>query len=313
MWIVTLLRFALLVRAAQNYTIDDASPLVTYNAPALQRNHTAFDSRLLWDGTITYVVPTPNFSPTISIPFNGTAIYIFVAYPGLSEPAPSGFTALIDGVPASGVPRGGWAANESALLYHHLVYYIAALPAAPHTLVMQIKPGWELYLDYAIYTSDMDPPPPSISTSSTKKPPLGAIIGAVLGGILLIALATAVCLLRRRRAAAKRRLTPVKFAAGVAFDNEAVEAEEKKDAGPPMTPFLLREAPPARDRLKSAITLPDGDSPRTCVTSDRGLVHLTAEVRHLAASVQRLETGIPEAYDGGQVMQRPPAYGDSLF
>ncbi|KAJ7192257.1 hypothetical protein GGX14DRAFT_596052 [Mycena pura] len=161
MWILLLLTlvFSRLACAVHNYTIDDASPLITYNAPGgLRRNHTAFDSRLLWDGTITYVVPTPNFSPTISIPFNGTAIYIFVAYPGLGQPAPSGFTALIDGVPAAGVPPGGWAALESALLYRHLVYHIAALPAAPHRLVMQIKPGWELYFDSAVYTSDVDPP-----------------------------------------------------------------------------------------------------------------------------------------------------------
>ncbi|KAF8182486.1 hypothetical protein K438DRAFT_1159401 [Mycena galopus ATCC 62051] len=31
---------------------------------------------------------------------------------------------------------------------------------------MQIQPGWELYFDYAIYTSDVDPPPASVSTSS---------------------------------------------------------------------------------------------------------------------------------------------------
>ncbi|KAJ6495194.1 hypothetical protein C8R45DRAFT_164233 [Mycena sanguinolenta] len=165
MWIFPLLILVLsrLASAANNVTIDDASLLVTYNASALQRNITAFDSRLLGDGTVTYVVPTPDFSPTISIPFNGTAIYIFVAYPGRIEPAPSGFTALIDGVPA-----GGWAAAESALLYHHLVYHTAALPSAPHTLVMEIQPGWELYFDYAIYTSDADPPVAVVSTTSSS-------------------------------------------------------------------------------------------------------------------------------------------------
>ncbi|KAJ6495193.1 hypothetical protein C8R45DRAFT_986317 [Mycena sanguinolenta] len=289
-----------------NYTIDDASPLITYNASALQRNITAFNSHLLWDGTVTYVVPTPNFSSTISIPFDGTAIYIFVAYPGRIEPAPSGFTALIDGVPA-----GGWDAAESALLYHHLVYHTAALPSAPHTLVMEIQPGWELYFDYAIYTSNTDPPLPSSTGSTTNKPPLGAIIGAVVGGMLLIALVTAICFCRRRRVAAKRRPMLVKFATDMALDGGEAEGEGK-EAGPPATPFLLRAPPSARDTRKSLITLPEGGSP-TGGTSDRGLACLTAEVRHLAASVHRLETGIPAARDGGQaiMMQRPPAYGAS--
>ncbi|KAJ7479436.1 hypothetical protein B0H11DRAFT_2280918 [Mycena galericulata] len=323
MWILTLiLQFALLTRAAQNYTIDDASPLITYDAPVLERNITASDSRLLWDGTITYVAPSLDSSPTISIPFNGTAIYIFVAYPGLAQPAPSRFNASIDGAPA-----GDWAAAESALLYHHLVYHTSTLPAAPHTLVMQINPGWELYFDYAIYTSDADVSPASTLTSSTgaaqptslstkssiaNKSPFAPIIGAVVGGILFIALviAVSVCLRSRRRAAAKRRLTPVRFTAGFALENGAEDAEEEKGTGPPVTPFLLRAAPSARDRHKSAITLAEDSSP-TGDASERDLARLTASVRHLTASVQRLETGIPQARDGGQVMQRPPAYGDS--
>lgn len=74
MWILTLLHFVLLTRAIHNYTIDDASPLITYNAPVLERNITAFDSHLLWDGTVTYIAPAPVSSPTISIPFNGASL-----------------------------------------------------------------------------------------------------------------------------------------------------------------------------------------------------------------------------------------------
>ncbi|KAJ7874875.1 hypothetical protein B0H13DRAFT_2348445 [Mycena leptocephala] len=138
-----------LARAVHNETIDDASPLITYNDATLQRKITAFDSSLLSDGTVTYIVPIPDSSPTITIPFNGTAIYIFVAYPGRIEPAPSGFTVLIDGVPS-----GNWAAKESALLYH-LVYHNGALPDASHTLVMQIMSGWEFYFTYAVYTNEL--------------------------------------------------------------------------------------------------------------------------------------------------------------
>ncbi|KAJ7851265.1 hypothetical protein B0H14DRAFT_265737 [Mycena olivaceomarginata] len=164
MWILALLALVLsrLARAVHNETIDDASALITYKDATLQRNITAFDSRLLWDGTVTYIVPIPDSSPTITIPFTGTAIYIFVAYPGRVEPAPSGFTVLIDGVPS-----GNWAAKESALLYHHLVYHNSTLPDASHTLVMQIMLGWEFYFDYAVYTSNVDPPVES-PTSTTN-------------------------------------------------------------------------------------------------------------------------------------------------
>ncbi|KAJ7913744.1 hypothetical protein B0H13DRAFT_2325996 [Mycena leptocephala] len=165
MWILALLALVLsrLARAAHNETIDDASPLITYHDATLQRNITAFDSRLLWDGTVTYIVPIPDSSPTITIPFNGTAIYIFVAYPGRIEPAPSGFTVLIDGVPS-----GNWAAKESALLYHHLVYHTGTLPDASHTLVMQIMSGWEFYFDYAVYTSNVDPPVDSLTSTTNS-------------------------------------------------------------------------------------------------------------------------------------------------
>ncbi|KAJ6541013.1 hypothetical protein DFH09DRAFT_59082 [Mycena vulgaris] len=272
MWILPLLNLVLaswLVSAAQNYTIDDASPLVIYDAPVLERNITAFDSRLLRDGTITYIAPTPNASPTISINFTGTAIYIYVAYPGHSEPAPSGFTARIDGADA-----GGWAAAESALLYRHLVYHSAVLPDARHTLVMQIQPKWELYFDYAMYTSsDTDPAASSASDAApsqqptagraspttsgvspnaggtspnlnpkAKNPPLGAIVGAIIGSMLLIALGGTVWFLRRRwRASTKCALIP--FPAGVRIDDEA---SEKDGAPPPATPFLLRGPRPAR-------------------------------------------------------------------
>ncbi|KAJ6549735.1 hypothetical protein B0H19DRAFT_1073656 [Mycena capillaripes] len=292
MWILTLLHFVLLTRAIQNYTIDDASPVITYNAPVLERNITAFNSHLLWDGTVTYIAPALASSPTISIPFNGN-----------------------------------WAANESAQLYHHLVYHTTALPAAPHTLLMQMKPGWELYFDYAIYTSDVYSPPATISMSSTgtaqstslstnsttaNKPPVGAIIGAVLGGTLLVGLSIVVCCCRRRRAAARRRLTPVRFTTDFGLDNGVAEGEEEKDAGPAVMPFLSRWAPSTRDRHKSVNPLPEGESP-TSITTERGLARLTVEVRNLTASVQRLETGMPEALDGGQVMLHPPAYGDSRF
>ncbi|KAJ7874874.1 hypothetical protein B0H13DRAFT_1894433 [Mycena leptocephala] len=235
MWLLTLLHFVLLTRAIHNYTIDDASPLITYNAPVLERNITVFDSHLLWGGTVTYIVPAPISSPTISIPFNGD-----------------------------------WATTESAQLYHTTM-----LPNALHMLVMQIKPGWELYFDYVIYTSNVDPPPASmsppttISTSSTattqqsslstksssaKKPPLSTIIGAIISSTLLIVLATAMCLWRR-------------FTAGFGLDNRVAEEEEDKDASPLVMPFLSQGVLSARGTHKSVITLPEGGN-RTGITTE---------------------------------------------
>jgi hypothetical protein len=76
MWILALLALVLsrLARAVHNETIDDASALITYKDATLQRNITAFDSRLLWDGTVTYIVPIPDSSPTITIPFTGAPL-----------------------------------------------------------------------------------------------------------------------------------------------------------------------------------------------------------------------------------------------
>ncbi|KAJ7664778.1 hypothetical protein B0H17DRAFT_1143624 [Mycena rosella] len=326
--LLNLVLYCLFVCATRNITIDDASPLVTYDAPVLQRNITAFDSRLLEDGTITFVAPTPNASPTISISFTGIAIYIFVAYPGYNESAPSGFTAFIDGAEA-----GGWAAAESALLYRHLVYHSAVLADAPHTLVMQIKPNWELYFDYALYTSTVSDPALSATsggasaqqitggtasssatpiTTGTKKPLLGVAIGAALGGAVFVALGCGGwILLRPRRAAKKRTLTP--FTDGFRIDDDS----EKDGAPPPATPFLLRSPPSARRKSKSKSALLDGGVPPTGTVDAHpnpsdpepaALVGLTTELRRLTASVQRLETGIPEARDGGPVLQRPPAY-----
>ncbi|KAJ7649004.1 hypothetical protein DFH06DRAFT_1135265 [Mycena polygramma] len=327
--------FFRLAWAAHNVTVDDASPLFVYQAAALERNHTEFTSKLLWDGTVTFIAPTDT-AATVSLNFTGTAIFIYVAYPGVNQSAPSGFTALIDGVYS-----GNWAAAESALLYHHLVYSNTTLSNAPHEFVMQIKPQWELYLDEAIYTSE-DPdttsapapestpaslPQKSVSPSPTsnaagvekagnKSHPSDILIGAIVGGVLLLALIGVLWFFLHRRAATKR-ITP--FAAGLV---DGSRESEKARIPPPATPFLLRTSQPTRSkksRTKSALLSPvtpttdlhwGSDAEQSQRDGDPALGDLAAEVRRLTVSLQRLETGIPEARDGGPVWQRPPAYGD---
>ncbi|KAJ7750754.1 hypothetical protein B0H14DRAFT_3896887 [Mycena olivaceomarginata] len=146
-----------------NHTIDDASPLVTYRA-VIDRNLTGFDPSKLNDGTVTFIAATPHDSPTISMNFTGTAIYVFVAYPaGHNISFNSGFAARIDGV-----TYGGWEVPNTAPMTNHLAYRNTTMPNGPHNFLMQILPEWELYFDYAVYTSgDPDPSPSSISGAPT--------------------------------------------------------------------------------------------------------------------------------------------------
>ncbi|KAJ6589712.1 hypothetical protein B0H19DRAFT_1249236 [Mycena capillaripes] len=65
MWILPLLFVLPLVFPVQvNNTIDDASPLVTYRAPAIDRNLTGFDPARLNNGTVEGardLKPPPSF------------------------------------------------------------------------------------------------------------------------------------------------------------------------------------------------------------------------------------------------------------
>ncbi|KAJ6532641.1 hypothetical protein B0H19DRAFT_1241927 [Mycena capillaripes] len=118
-----------------------------------------FNVHQLNDGTVTFVHPYPNETPTISINFTGTAMYIFVAYPpGKTATVPIGFIALIDDSPA-----GEWTADQLAPLSNHLAFSTTTLSNGPHTLVLELCVQCSLYFDYAIITSDPDP----IATSSS--------------------------------------------------------------------------------------------------------------------------------------------------
>ncbi|KAJ7469576.1 hypothetical protein FB451DRAFT_1176816 [Mycena latifolia] len=330
MWILPLLTLIQVsswtsVRGAQvNYTIDDASPLVQYRAPPLDRNLTGFNSSRLFNNTVTFVPATAQDSPTISFNFTGTAFYIFVAYPsGHNESFTSGFIARIDDVPS-----GGWELPNTAPMYNYLTYHNRTLKNTFHNVTLQIQPEWELYFDYAIYTTgDPDPTPgvPGSSTSSaaplntgglsaasaTKKVPVGAVVGGIVGGVLFLALIATPFLLRRC-ARAKQKRTPTPFVGGF---SAAEEQREKEMALPPATPFILRAPPLARTKrsssksapgpgiLTGALAISTEHSPVS--PSDSALVLLAEEMSRMRASMQRLET---EARDGGPLVQRPPAY-----
>ncbi|KAJ7664203.1 hypothetical protein B0H17DRAFT_1092153 [Mycena rosella] len=269
--------------------------------------------------------------------FSGTAVYIFVAYPsGKQATVPLGFVARIDDFPS-----GEWTADELAPLNNFLAFSNNTLANKPHTLLLQLNPGASLYFDYAIVTSDADPnsastsssgsstsssgsPPPEDTLKSKKKPPVGAIVGGVVGGLLLIALVATPLLLRRRAMAKKRAIQSggpfiVEPRISIGRDKQA-----DKDEGVPaatITPFVLQSPPPARSEAsskKSALSVripstqpPVGaeiHSPHTATSPV--LTQMAEEMRRITMSVQRLESGMPEAQDGGPILQRPPAYGN---
>ncbi|KAF7333757.1 hypothetical protein MVEN_02332400 [Mycena venus] len=324
MWFLSLLfGFGFVSSTQVNHTIDDASPLVTYRA-VIDRNLTGFNSSLLNNGTVTFIPATEHDSPTISMNFTGTAIYVFVAYPaGHNESFTSGFSARIDGV-----PYGGWAATQTAPLVNHLAYHNTTMPNGPHNFVIQVQPEWELYFDYAVYTSgDPDPSLSSNSASPTntssvsasdtgKKFHVGAVVGGVIGGLILLALFLTPFLLRKR-AKAKRNV-PRPFVQGL-NRRSSHDEEDKEVLPPPMDPFLLPSPSPARvkERVDLSLNIPNNSNvPRATMlsgtelspsplstASDPTLLQMAEDLRRLRMSVQRLETDSDT--------QRPPAYGMS--
>ncbi|KAJ6583501.1 hypothetical protein DFH09DRAFT_272974 [Mycena vulgaris] len=347
MWILPLLNAILsswLVSAAQsNYTIDDASPLVEYDAAFWARDPRGLNTSELNNGSVTFVHPDPNGTPTIAMNFTGTAVYIFVAYPGKAVIAPLGFTALIDDVAS-----GNWSVHQQSPLNNFMAFSNKTLANKPHELRLQLLPGASLYFDYAIVTSDADPnvpstpsstSPPSQDTSNTKKkPPVAAIVGGVVGGVVLIALVSTVLLLRRRAMTRKRPVSTsiVPFIAkpGKGDNRVSQQVEIKSDSANnlhadkegeplavPSTPFVLQPPPAARSTVSSeksdlSVRIPrarphtGGEMQTPQSASSPVLTQMAEELRRIKMSMERLESGIPEAQDWDGSLQRPPAYGD---
>jgi hypothetical protein len=148
---------------------------------------------------------------------------------------------------------------------------------------------------------------------------VGAIVGGVIGGAVLLALILTPFLLRRR---ANARRNAKSFM--IKHNNTGGSEKEKEENHPSIVPFQLQSpvaAPSERMSQKSAslrLEIPTSyprmssqeavQSPLSA-TSDPGLLLVAEEMRRMTAAMQRLETGIPEAWDGGPVLQRPPAYG----
>ncbi|KAJ7759572.1 hypothetical protein B0H16DRAFT_1533771 [Mycena metata] len=109
----------------------------------------------------------------------------------------------------------------------------------------------------------------------------GGIIGGTIGGISSLVLLLVLFFLRRRAMGKSRR-----------------RAISRRNL-----PFIDEHD----DKRKSVWK--DSDIHDSPAVGDEDLL-VAAEVRRLIAALQRLETGMTEAHDGGPVIfQRPPAYG----
>ncbi|KAJ7912259.1 hypothetical protein B0H13DRAFT_1851001 [Mycena leptocephala] len=153
-----------------NHTIDDAGPSIQY-LPSAQGicvgcvdPVTNFDVEELFNGTVTHYqgkdgLILTNFTGTslftatyghVQLIFAnspGTALYVFFAG---SSPNVGGYHQTcqfgLDGVqdPFSSVFAG--------VQYNQLVYENTAMPDGPHTFSIQMSAGFEIYLDYIVYT-----------------------------------------------------------------------------------------------------------------------------------------------------------------
>ncbi|KAJ6617671.1 hypothetical protein B0H10DRAFT_2381968 [Mycena sp. CBHHK59/15] len=298
--------FLRLTSAVQiNHTIDDADPLVQYRAIGVDRNLTGFNSSQLNNGTVTFIPASATDEPTIGFNFTGTAVYIYIAYPtGHNESFAQGFVSRIDGV-----PRGGFATSGAAPFTRRLAYHNTSLANAPHDFVMQLQKEWELYFDYAVYTSG-DAVPAASSNHDSKKSRIGAIVGGVLGALILLGLGVFAIMpaLRRRRRRAARPFV-------LDLDAGDVNSEKHISATTGATPFTLQASPSARPASKkNALRLgippgvddycglsPSSAQSPSSAASEPALAAMAHEMRRLTASVQRLQT------ETG-----PPAYGATV-
>jgi len=178
-------------------------------------------------------------APSMTLAFNGTAIYVFCILANTNSPGSQiGFT--LDGLSAGNythvpLPNTPYAYNQS-------VFQQEGLGQTEHTLVATLlkdtidsQKNTLLLFDYAVYTVDEDVTSPStpsapatnVSTSH-KSTPAGAIAGGVVGGVVVLALLFGLLLFLRRRSEARRaQLLPHPLA--VATDTPSPFITEKPD------------------------------------------------------------------------------------
>ncbi|KAJ7058226.1 hypothetical protein C8F01DRAFT_312211 [Mycena amicta] len=174
------------------YYIDDQDPSITYNSSAGIGYNTkwlkysqqgsnglavAVDEKKCFDGTASYTQCLTSDHCSLTIPFNGTGITLFVAidYGDIYNTSIS-----LDGGP----PTNHFAYNQPNVeAYNFTLYDIQNLTWTTHSLRVALEPGVSrLLFDYAAVTGDA---PPSRSGSRAAR---GSPVFLFLASVLAIAL-----------------------------------------------------------------------------------------------------------------------------
>lgn len=173
---------------------------------------------------------------TITVRFNGSAVYIFNILPNTIPSTDTGanISFSIDGENVSRFIRSPDPGTN--ILYNQLVYHNTTLDDGPHILIMTPDNSSLIMFDYFIYTAQDNDTTPVNSSSTTQQPsstslptiplstnnpgnplpsssnhttrPVEDVVGAVLGSIALLGVLVAAFILCRR---CQRRRSPMQI------------------------------------------------------------------------------------------------------
>ena len=201
--------------------------------PACNIGPSMMDLTLIYNKTwldATYWSPINPATPTVTVRFTGSAVYVFNILPN-TVPRTHTSTNISFSIDGEDVGRFARSPDSSTtFLYNQLVYHNTILDHGPHTLVMTPADGTLILFDYLIYTTQTNDTTPastsnntsqssssvvptltlttttdySSQTSSPRTPtPIGSIVGAALGGLSLLGVAAGVFLLYQKHRRSK--------------------------------------------------------------------------------------------------------------
>ncbi|KAJ7491003.1 hypothetical protein FB451DRAFT_1552551 [Mycena latifolia] len=184
LWIATLL--GSVSASLMNHTLDDRSPSIIYGPGTIECPSTAcpgIDTARLFNGTSTIT------TSSITIPFTGSAIYLFFTIIGSCN-------LILDGNIVEMLNFTLPAADTVIGLPPSCT--MISMPDGPHTLVIAPSSNATtittlIELDYIIYTA-----------STPRKSHVAAIVGGVIGGVVLTGGMFGALLFLRRRDRRKR-------------------------------------------------------------------------------------------------------------
>ncbi|EIN10606.1 hypothetical protein PUNSTDRAFT_112429 [Punctularia strigosozonata HHB-11173 SS5] len=205
----------------------------------------AFDNS--WHDTT--IDPPDTTFPSVTLTFNGTAIYVFCIVPNtvMYATTMANMTFTLDGDLVGTYFHEP--STSTDFEYNVPVYTNKSMDNVQHTLKLEAQAGTNgsyLSFDYAIYTFDDTPtttsassvgPTPSHETSSNsptassgsdhKSAPIGAIVGGVVGGVALVVALLLVffCLRRRGKHSGIDTVRPARHGEHAELDEAAIKIE----------------------------------------------------------------------------------------